>query len=157
MEHPLQNMHAAESREAYLDVTIYKENLSQILDLIRLAPELPVDAVILHRLFNVYKVDPTIEYLSADEEGELFVEASQLAKVLKLELYLPPRHSLLCRIVERSIFVTAEGRVTPCCFLPEFYLGNALERGVGGIRHSKAYSDFVSNMKKHPICSQCQW
>ncbi len=143
--------------KTYLDITMYKENLSQILDLVRLAPQLPVDAVILHRLFNVYKVDPAIEYLSADEEEGLFTEVSRLARGLKLELYLPPKHSLPCRIVKRSIFVTAEGKVTPCCFLPEFYLGNALEQGVGGVMRSKAYTDFVKNMKKHPICGQCQW
>ena len=143
--------------KTYIDITIYKENLSQILDLVRLASELRVDAVILHRLFNVYKVDPTIKYLSAEEEEDLFAEISRVARVLELELYLPPKHSLPCRIIEYSIFVTVEGKVTPCCFLPDFYIGNALEGGVGEIMRSKAYLDFVKNMKKHPICSKCRW
>jgi len=51
--------------KTYLDITIYRENLSQVLDLVRLAPKLRVDAVIFHRLFNVYKIDPAIKYLSA--------------------------------------------------------------------------------------------
>jgi MoaA/NifB/PqqE/SkfB family radical SAM enzyme len=143
--------------KTYLDITIYKDNLAQIPDLVRLAPELSVDAVILHRLFNVYKVDPSIEYISAEEEDELFAEVRRLARVLKLELYLPPKHSFPCRIVKRSIFVTVEGEVTPCCFLPEFYLGNALEQGVGRVMRSKAYAEFVKNMKQHPICSKCRW
>ena len=143
--------------KTYLDVTIYKENLAQILDIVRLASELPVDAVILHRLFNVYKVDPSIEYISGEEEDELFAEVRRLARRLKLELYLPPKHTYPCRIVKRSIFVTADGKVTPCCFLPEFYLGNAFEEGVGKVMRAKAYADFVKNMKQHPICSKCQW
>ena len=143
--------------KTYLDITIYQGNSAQILDLVRLAPELPVDAVILHRLFNVYKVDPTLKYLSAEEEEQLFAEVKRLAGMLKLELYLPPKHSFPCRIVKRSIFVTVEGKVTPCCFLPEFYLGNALEEGVGKVMRSKAYTNFVKNMKQHPICSRCQW
>ena len=143
--------------KTYLDITIYKENLPQITELVRLASELAIDAVILHRLFNVYKVDPSIEYISAEAEERLFAEVSQLAKVLKLETYLPPKHSYPCRIVKRSIFVTAEGKVTPCCFLPEFYVGNAFEEGVEKGMRSKAYSEFVRNMKQHPVCSKCQW
>ena len=143
--------------KTYLDITVYKENLAQILDLVRLASELPVDAVILHRLFNVHKVDHSIEYISDDEEDELFVEVRRAAKMLKLETYLPPKHSFPCRIIKRSIFVTAEGKVTPCCFLPEFYVGNAFEQGIQKSMRSKAYTEFVRNMKKHPICSQCQW
>ncbi len=143
--------------KTYLDITIYQENLGGILDLIELAPELQTDAVILHRLFNVYKVDPAMKYISAEEEDELFAEVRRLAKILKLEIYIPPKHSYPCRIVKRSIFVTADGRVTPCTYLSEFYLGSAFEQGVDKIMRSKAYADFVKNMKTHPICSRCQW
>ena len=143
--------------KTYLDITIHQGNLGQIAELIKLAPKLHIDAVILHRLFNVYKVDPASKYLSIEEEERLFAEAREWANTLKLELYLPPKHSFPCRIVRRSIFVTAQGEVTPCCFLPEFSLGNALEQGVEEIMRSKAYIDFVKNMKKHPICSKCRW
>jgi MoaA/NifB/PqqE/SkfB family radical SAM enzyme len=143
--------------KTYLDITIYKGNILQILDFVRLAVDLPVDAVILHRLFNVSKVDPGIEYISDEEERELFAELKRAAKVFKLELYLPPKHSVPCRIIKRSIFVTVEGKVTPCCFLPEFFLGNALETGVRNIIRSKGYMEFVKNMKRHQICSKCQW
>lgn len=143
--------------KTYLDITIYEGNLEQIPELVRLVPELGIDAVILHRLFNVYKVDSSVKYISEEEEEELFARLRQLASLLKLELYLPPKHSYPCRIVKRSIFVTLEGKVTPCTYLPEFYLGDALEQGVSKVMHSKAYSDFVKNMKNHPICSKCQW
>ena len=151
------NRRRSKTPKTYFDITIYKGNLASIPDLVRLARELPVDAVILHRLFNVYKVDPTVEYISAEEEKELFAEMKQLARRLKLELYLPPKHSYPCRLVKYSIFVTVEGWVTPCCFLPEFYIGNALEQGVGEIMRSKAYIDFTKNMTGHPICSKCRW
>lgn len=143
--------------KTYLDITIYKENLAQIPDLVRLAPELAVDAVILHRLFNIHKVDPSVEYISAEEEDELFVTVRRLARTLKLEIYLPPKHSFPCRIIKRSIFVTAEGKITPCCFLPELHVGNAFEQGIQKSMRSKAYTEFVRNMKEHPICSQCHW
>ena len=149
--------HGFKRPKTYFDITIYKGNLTQIRDLVRLAYDLPVDAVILHRLFNVHKVDPTMKYISAEEEEELFAEVSQKAGILRLELYLPPKHSFPCRVVKRSIFVTAEGKITPCCFLPELYLGNALEFGVEKTMRSKAYTEFVKNMKQHPICSKCRW
>ena len=143
--------------KTYLDITIYDGNLEQIPKLVRLAPELGIDAVILHRLFNIYKVDSSVKYISAPEEKELFTMLRQLANSLKLELYLPPKHSCPCRIVKRSIFVTSEGKVTPCTYLSDLYLGDALDDGVSKVMHSKAYIDFVRNMKNHPICSKCQW
>lgn len=143
--------------KTYLDITIYHGNLDQIPELVRFAPELGIDALILHRLFNTYKVDSTVKYISEEEEEGLFAKLRQLASLLKLELYLPPKHSYPCRIVERSIFVTLEGKVTPCTYLPDLHLGDALEQGVSKVMHSKAYTDFVKNMKNHPICSKCQW
>ncbi len=141
----------------YLDITVYKESVNQILDLMEVACELSIDAVILHRLVNIHKVDPTVEYLSVVEEKEFFIEVKRLAREWKLKLYLPTKHSLPCKVVKRSIFVTAEGKVTPCCFLPEFYIGNALNEGLREIRRSKTYSDFVRTMSEHPVCSKCRW
>lgn len=139
----------------YMDITIYKGNLDRIPDLLALAAESEVDAVIMHRLFNVYNVEPAVEYISIKEEKGLFIEVKRLARKRSLKLYLPPRHSLPCRVVKRSIFVTARGQVTPCCFLPEFYLGDALKEGVQKIIRSKRYADFVKTMGEHSICGKC--
>ena len=139
----------------YIDITIYKENLDLISDFLARAAESGVDAVILHRLFNGYKVDPVLEYISVKEEKSLFKELKGEARKRDLKLYLPPKHSLPCRVVKRSIFVTAGGKVTPCCFLPEFHLGDALKEGVKKVMISKRYVDFVKTMGEHPICSRC--
>ncbi len=139
----------------YIDITIYKENLDRIPDFLAYAAESGVDAVILHRLFNVYKVESAMEYISAKEEKGLFKELKRETRKRSLKLYLPPGHSLPCRVVKRSIFVTAGGKVTPCCFLSEFYLGDALKEGVKKVMSSKRYAGFVKSMTKHPICSRC--
>ena len=171
----------------YMDITIYKDNLNEIPDLVELAHELAIDAVILHRLFSVYPVrkplsigknvvknfqtmvdfkvppefsngvDPAVEYISIEEEKDLFIKVKKLAKKWKLKLYLPTKHSLPCKVVKRSIFVTALGKVTPCCFLPEFYIGNALNEGLREIMLSKKYVNFVKTMSEHPVCSRCRW
>jgi len=141
--------------QIYMDITIYKGNLEEIPDYLAHGAESEVDAVILHRLFNVYKVDPAMEYISVKEEKGLFKELKREAKKRSLKLYLPPKHSVPCRVVKRSIFVTVGGKVTPCCFLPEFYLGDALQEGVNKVMTSKKYADFVKTMGKHPICGKC--
>ncbi|MDY6917776.1 MAG: radical SAM protein [Chloroflexota bacterium] len=141
----------------YLDITVYEGNSGEVLDLVSLAEELQADAAILHRLFNAHSVDPSMKYIARDEEEELFAGVRQLAKALKLKVYLPPRHSYPCRVVRSCVFVTVEGKVTPCCFLPDLCLGDALEDGVEKVMRSKAYYSFVKDMKKHPICSRCEW
>jgi len=134
----------------YMDIVIYKENLSQILDLVKFASQLNIDAVVLHRLF---KVHPSVDYISAEEEKELFKKAKELAKELKIKLYLPPRPSIPCIAVRYSIFVTVEGKITPCPYLPELYLGDAFNDDVKDIYLKRI--NFIKNMSKHPICNKC--
>ena len=148
-----------EKPKTYLDITIYEENYDKIPDMVKLAKEAGIEAVILHRLFNVHKVDPDIKYISKKEEVNLFHEVNKLKKELEFEIYLPKRHSLPCRIVKYSVFVTWDGGVTPCCFLPEFYRGNVLEseNGIGNILRSQEYRGFIKNMEEHPVCGKCGW
>lgn len=141
----------------YMDITIYKKNLSQIINLVVLASEIGVDAVILHRLFNAYKVDLSIEYISEEEEEILFKEVKKMARELKMKLFLPQKHSLPCKAVRHCVFVTVEGKITPCCFLPQFYIGDALEENIKKSIYSKTYIDFVRTMNEHPVCSRCRW
>ncbi|MCW3129495.1 MAG: radical SAM protein [Methanophagales archaeon] len=142
--------------KTYLDITIYKDNTEEIFDVIREGREIGVDAAILHRLFNVYNVDKTFENLSKREEEELFKKIKRIERELKFKIYLPKKHALPCRIVKYTVFVTFNGKVTPCCFLPEVYIGDA-EAGVGNILRSEEYRNFVANMKNHAICSKCVW
>ena len=151
------NERRGEFPQIYMDIAIYKDNLKQIPDLIKVACELGFDAVILHRLFNVHKIDSTVEYISREEEKELFSGAKELARKKKLKLYLPRTHSLPCNVVKRSIFVTVTGEVTPCCFLPRDCMGNALKENIKEIRRSRKYTNFIKTMKSHSVCSKCRW
>ena len=145
--------------KTYLDITIYDESYDEIPGMIKLAKEAGIDAVILHRLFNVCNVDPGVKYVSKNEEEKLFRAVNELKKELKFEIYLPRKHSLPCRIVKYSVFVTYDGKLTPCCFLPEFSMGNVLESvgGIGDILRAQEYRRFIKNMRAHPVCSKCGW
>ena len=141
--------------KTYFDITIYRDNYNEIPDLIETAIDLGVDAVILHRLFNIYKVDCDVEYITREEEEMLFRKVKKMSKERKYRIYLPRRHVLPCIYVKRSIFVTWDGKVTPCCYLPDYYLGDALKENFKKILRER--SKFIRNMHKHPVCAKCIW
>lgn len=149
------NRERAKKPKIYTDIVIYRENQNHIAGLIEAASELTIDTVVLHRVFNIYKADPEIEYISIQEEKELFVKVKKSAKKLNVKLYLPPQPSLPCRAVKNSIFVTSEGKVTPCPYLPEFFIGDALNGDLKEVVYSQRYRTFIRNMKKHPVCNKC--
>jgi radical SAM protein with 4Fe4S-binding SPASM domain len=138
-----------------VDIVIYRENQDEITGLIKASAELNVDGVVLHRIFNVYKADREVGYISVQEEEELFLKVKKLAKQLKTKLFLPPEPSIPCRAVKYSIFVTSAGKITPCPYLPEFYMGDAVNGDLKKVICSERYQSFVRNMKKHPVCSKC--
>lgn len=154
------NKERAKKPEIYTDIVIYRENQDHIASLIEAVSELSIDAVVLHRVFNIYKAEPEIEYISIQEEKELFVKLKRSARKLNVKLYLPPRPSLPCRAVKNSIFVTSQGKITPCPYLPEFFIGDALIGDAlnGDLKEvvcSQKYKTFIRNMKKHPVCNKC--
>ena len=141
--------------KAYVDVVIYRENQDEITELIKAAAESNVDGVVLHRVFNVYKADREVEYISVQEEKELFLKVKRLAKELNIKLHLPPEPSIPCRAVKYSVFVTCKMKVTPCPYLSEVYVGDVRNGGIVQIIHSNRYINFIKNMDKHPMCTRC--
>ncbi len=140
----------------FFDITICKNNINEVPDIIRKADEIGADAAVLHRLFNIYNVNPEFKTLSKKEEEKLFAKVKSLEKELNFKIYLPKKHTLPCRIVQNTIFVTYDCKITPCCFLPEFYVGNSCG-GVGESLNSEVYKNFIKNMKDQPVCSRCIW
>jgi len=151
------NKRGLKDPKTYFDITLYQTNQNIIPDIIRLASDIGIEAVILHRLFDPYADNSETRYLPADDEKYLFKELKKLARSLNMELYLPGKHTWPCLIVQRSIFVTVTGKVTPCTYLLEEHFGDALNNGVKSVLSSRGYKNFVKNMKQHPICSKCKW
>jgi Predicted Fe-S oxidoreductases len=139
----------------YIDIVIYRGNRNEIARLIEAAAGLNIDAVVLHRVFIIYEADPEVEYVSVQEEKELFLKVRRLARELNIKLYLPPETSIPCRAVKHSIFVTSEGKVTPCPYLPEFIMGDAFNGDLQEVVTSQRYKQFVKDMRGHPVCGRC--
>ncbi len=141
--------------KAYVDIVIYRGNQNHIADIIEAAAEVSIDAVVLHRVFDMRQVSPDTRCISAQDEKILFAGVKNLARKLNLKLYLPPEPSIPCRAVKQSFFVTCEGKITPCPYLPGLCVGGALNGGLKKVISSNRYRGFVKNMKNHPVCSKC--
>lgn len=141
--------------KAYVDIVIYRENQDDIAELIKASAELNVDGVVLHRVFNAYKADRDVEYISVQEEKELFLKTKRLAKELNIKLHLPPKPSIPCKAVKHSVFVTCKKKVTPCPYLSEVYVGDLHNEEIVQAIHSNRYINFIKNMDKHPMCTRC--
>jgi MoaA/NifB/PqqE/SkfB family radical SAM enzyme len=139
----------------YIDVVIYRRNQNEIEQIVKAAAELNIDAVVLHRVFNTRRANPDTEYISIQEERALFVGIKKIARKLKVKLYLPPEPSIPCRAVKYSLFVTSEGKISPCPFLQEFYMGDAFNGDLQKVVTSQKYKQFVKGMSEHPVCDGC--
>lgn len=143
--------------KTYLDITVYRDSLDQIPELLIAAKKMSIDSVILHRLFNVYGVDPSIEYITKKEENALFGQMRAMARKLNIEIFLPLKSSLPCALIKRCAFITAGGDVTPCTFLPCESMGSALETEISQILESETFTGFINGMSENAVCNECRW
>jgi len=137
--------------KVYLDVTIFRDNIDEIPKLVKIGLESGVDGVVLHRVFNVYGVDPSIKYIGPHEEKALFRAVKEVGGD---RVYLPTKHTWPCRVVLHTMFVTWNCLQTPCVFLPLETLGDAR---VSYDEMLRRHLRFVAGMKRHDVCSKCFW
>lgn len=135
----------------FVDITVFRDNYEEIPELTRTFIDLGVDGIVLHRLFNVYKVDPAIEYITKKEEKTLF---NKVKKIGRKKVYLPTKHLKPCRIAFHTMFVTWECMQCSCVYLSENYLGDARTDYATML---KRHLRFISGMKKHEVCRKCIW
>ncbi len=135
----------------YVDVTVWRDSYEEVPEIVKTSLDMGVDGVIIHRVFNIYKVDPDVEYISEREEKELF---KLLRKIGGRRVYLPIKHTNPCRVVLYTMFVTWDCKQTPCVYLSETYLGDARTSYEVMV---KRHIDFVMRMRRHEICSKCFW
>jgi len=135
--------------KVYIDITLMRENYDEIPELVDYFLNMGVDGVVIHRVFNVYKVDPDVEYVSPKEERELFKRLKR-----KKRVYLPTKHMKPCRVVTFTFFVTWDLKQCPCVYLSETYLGDAR---TSYLTMLKRHLKFVAGMRRHEICRRCFW
>ncbi len=137
----------------FLDITIYERNESEILQIIEESSRLGVEAINVHRIFHLYNSE--FKPLSTHREKQLFQKINALTKNYRMKLILPKKHSYPCRIAKNCIFVTWDAMLTPCCFMPDSCLADALKVSIKEVVKSREYKEFIRNMNSHPVCSRC--
>ncbi|HZS81461.1 MAG TPA: radical SAM protein [Stellaceae bacterium] len=164
----LQREAAAETPRVSLWLTGLKETIGQLKDFVRLAHEIDVPEVHLQRLVYFPEGQGLARPESAlfeggAEESRLVHEAAALAEELGVAFNasgaVEPEASLkqqakaqpwsLCRRPWTLMYVTAHGRVIPCCIAPfsmrgydSFTLGDATQQSLRAIWNGERYQDF---------------
>lgn len=141
--------------DIFLDIVIHSRNVRQIGELIRFGESIGANGIILHRVFTADRVDPCVGYITSREERALFQKITAMQKFVGTKIFLPPGGSIPCRAVMYGVFVTADLKIAPCPFLPDYHIGDVRSEGIKGALSSQAYADFVGNMHDHPVCSRC--
>jgi len=137
----------------FLDITAYEGNREEIRQIIEHGARLGIDAVNIHRIFNLH--NPVYKALCKDDEAKLFEEIRTVCKRLSIELTLPREHTSVCRIAKYCIFVTWDFKVTPCCFLPDHVLAQGPNIKIADVIKSHSYREFLNSMSSNPVCSKC--
>ncbi|ADC68993.1 Radical SAM domain protein [Methanocaldococcus sp. FS406-22] len=139
----------------FFDITVFKENLNEIKDIVEKAIELGVDGVVFHRLFDIYNVDEGVKYdLTPKEEKEFFsLIKNKYSK--QIPLYFPLKHTTPCRVLLKCMFVRYDGLQSPCVYLSDDVLGDA--RNASYKEMLKRHIYFIKGVKKNAICRKCIW
>jgi len=176
---------AADSPRVSVWLTGLKETVAQLEDFVRLAHDIDVAEVYLQRLVyfpggqGLARPESALFAGGDDEEGRLVSEAEALARNLGITFNASgatdPAASLtpqdeaqpwsLCRRPWTLMYVTAHGRVIPCCIAPfsmrgydSFTLGDATQQSLREIWNGPRYQTFRSALlsDKPPIaCASC--
>ncbi|HVC55689.1 MAG TPA: radical SAM protein [Stellaceae bacterium] len=165
----LQRELAAERPRVSLWLTGLKETVGQLSDFVRLAHDMEVGEVYLQRLVylpegqGLARPDQALFAGGDDDEGRLIREAENLARSLGIAFNASgatdPAASLkpdetaqpwsLCRRPWSLMYITAHGRVLPCCVAPfsmrgydSFTLGDATQQTLRDIWNGAKYQAF---------------
>jgi MoaA/NifB/PqqE/SkfB family radical SAM enzyme len=185
----LQRQLHAETPRLSLWLTGLKETIGQLNDFVRLAHDLDIPEVYLQRL--VYFPDgqglareASALFAAEDEEARgaesrLVAEAEALARQLGIAFNASgasdpaasisrqeaPRPWSLCRRPWSLMYVTAHGRVLPCCIAPfsmrgydSFTLGDATQESLRAIWNGARYQAFrraLLSPEPSPACAGC--
>jgi len=151
--------------------TLHKGKENELLDLIREGKRLGVDKINIVRLDT--KFNKNLKSLTAKEEYRLSKELIALSDKLKIEIDFLPfiaftglkrvffiifgrllfRKNRPCSKLYNYLYITNSGKVTPCCSLPKYEVGDLLSRSLNEIWNGSNFKEFRE--KSNLICKDC--
>ncbi|WP_292460604.1 radical SAM protein [Methanothermococcus sp.] len=139
----------------YIDITMFKDNLEHIPEIIDTGIELGVNGIVLHRLFDIYGVNKEIKYGLTNKEEKAFINGLISKYKNKINIYPPLPHTTPCRILLNCMFIRWDCMQSPCVYLTDESLGDA-RTSYNELR--KRHLLYIKKkVKKNDICKRCIW
>jgi MoaA/NifB/PqqE/SkfB family radical SAM enzyme len=160
----------AKATKVYLQTTYAKDGESKILKIIDYAENIGAEAVRISRLdirFRQFARPSQAEELAFIKKIEDYIKDKNIKvdflPYLALTGWARQAWRLLSRYLHRGgkyclrifsdLYINENGQATPCCALPKYIIGNAVEIDIGEIWNSAQMKKFRDNQKK--ICGAC--
>jgi MoaA/NifB/PqqE/SkfB family radical SAM enzyme len=155
-----------------ITIQITMHDKRQCLDTIRFAGEVGADRVYLVRLNNPLS-NSGFKRPGLEEELEIYKEAEKIARKYGLQIdnnYTAFDNSLLRLLYKRLrpimyrfdkycpkpydyLYINIDAKVTPCCDLPRYEVGNILKQGIDEIWHGETMRYFRKH--QNDVCGNC--
>lgn len=161
-----------------LVMVLMRNNLDQLLPLLRLAVQVDVHELLVQRLsshleepgaptryipIREYVREARLREVDRLHASEVFAQASRLAAALGVRLHLPrltpPAEAPGCRWPWEQLYLTASGEMLPCCMVAtpdRARFGNALRDGLLAIWHGEAARRFRAQLASGRPASVCR-
>lgn len=161
-------------------LTFMQNNMHELADIVKLAAELGVDRVKGHQLWAHFE---EIKGLSMKENAESIAQWNRYVQEAEVarERYLKPNgekvlleniiplsleeneqvpDSYECPFLNKELWVSATGKISPCCAPDEQRqslgdFGNITNTSLSEVLKSDSYQNLVTHYKRQPLCQTC--
>jgi len=144
-------------------VTLMKINAGEITDIIRIAKSIGIDRIdiIPVMAWNSKHYNSPYGPLSLQDLTKIQRQVLKMSQNVGVGVRFPlpssTKSNSVCTVPWRSIFISWNGDVHPCCFYLDKALGNIFEESLQRIWRGKKYSDFRLELLKgeDKFCNNC--
>jgi MoaA/NifB/PqqE/SkfB family radical SAM enzyme len=163
-----------------LQLTFMQNNMHELVDIIKLASELDIDRIKGHHLWTHFEEIKDLSFKKNEKSMKLWNnmvdkahEAVQIYRkpngdtiLLEQINYLKHEESnnvpyeYICPFLEKELWVSATGKISPCCAPDEQRnslgnFGNYSNISLTEVLNSDIYNDLVKNYKQKTLCKTC--
>jgi len=163
-----------------LQLTFMQNNMHELVDIIKLASELGIDRIKGHHLWTHFEEIKGLSF--KEDEKSMNLWNSIVDKVHEaVEIYRKPNgdkilleqinylkheetnkvpYEYICPFLEKELWVSATGKISPCCAPDEQRnslgdFGNYSNVSLTEVINSNIYNDLVKNYKQKKLCKSC--
>jgi len=163
-----------------LQLTFMQNNMHELVDIIKLASELDIDRIKGHHLWTHFKEIKGLSFKKNESSMKLWNNMVDKAREA-VQIYRKPNgdpilleqinylkheesnnvpYEYICPFLEKELWVSATGKISPCCAPDEQRnslgnFGNYSNISLTEVLNSDIYNDLVKNYKQKTLCKTC--